>query len=102
MASAIQEGGPPQRRGGIGAVLSAAGFILVVGLAIWSRLTSLEIAPYPQADEAFFTVEAARLATGGPLAKTTASGKPIDPTLALVGAPGHWLASPSFTLGRLP
>jgi hypothetical protein len=81
-------------------LLAVALGVLVAGGA-WMRLTSLGTAPYPNADEAFFGVQAAHLLQGERVAGQTASNNPLNPFLVALELPIVALADPSMPGLRL-
>ena len=75
---------------------------LLLAAGLWCRVTSLETAPVPSGDEAFFGTQAERLLRGGVVAGHTGSGKPVDVFYTALGAPLHGIFRPSFALERTP
>jgi hypothetical protein len=82
--------------------LCAASLVALFGLSLWARVTSLETSPATSADEAFFGLQAERLAHGRAIASTTGSYKPVDYVYSAAGAPLHLIFRPSYALERTP
>jgi hypothetical protein len=82
--------------------LCAASLVALFGLSLWARVTSLETSPATCADEAFFGLQAERLAHGRAISSTTGSYKPVDYVYSAAGAPLHLIFRPSYTLERTP
>jgi hypothetical protein len=84
--------------------LLVVAFSLMMGLALWCRITSLGTSPMAghDGDGAFFGVQAERLAHGQPIELRTGGGKPVDPLYIVAEAPLHLVVKPSFVIQRLP
>ncbi|HWE35116.1 MAG TPA: hypothetical protein VG406_00980 [Isosphaeraceae bacterium] len=80
----------------------AACLVALFGLSLWARVTSLETSPATCADEAFFGLQAERLAHGRAISSTTGSYKPVDYVYSVAGAPLHLIFRPSYALERTP
>ncbi len=65
----------------------AVNVALLLAAGLWCRVTSLETAPVPSGDEAFFGTQAERLLQGGVVAGHTGSGKPVDVFYTALGVP---------------
>ena len=79
-------------------VVAALALLWAVGIGM--RLTSLTTAPDPNADEAFFGVQAARLLRGQTVSGQTASGNPINPFLLAMELPVVAMGQPSMAALR--
>ncbi|MBX6313216.1 MAG: hypothetical protein IRY99_09925, partial [Isosphaeraceae bacterium] len=71
-------------------------------LAIWLRITSLDGIPELNSDEAWYGIQAARLAMGQKADWFTSSGNLADPFYLALEAPLHWVAKPSVWVLRFP
>ncbi|RUL87288.1 hypothetical protein [Tautonia sociabilis] len=90
----------PNRR--VARAVAIAGLAAVLVVAAWFRLSSLGATPPPGADEAFYGLQAWRLAFGGSPRMHTVTGNLIDPFLVLPQAPLYWFVEPSAWVPRLP
>lgn len=88
-------------RRGVVAVLLAA-LAVELGLALWFRVSSLGGMPIFGADEAFYGIQARRLAQGRPFLFHTVTGNIADPFLILPQVPLHLVFGPEPWIPALP
>jgi hypothetical protein len=86
----------------LGRAASWVPWAVVVGVALWFRVTSLEGLTPVDGDEAFWGIQASHLLAGKAVATTTVTGNPLN--LAMVGleAPLVWLFGPQLWVLRAP
>ncbi|MBX6312137.1 MAG: hypothetical protein IRY99_04345 [Isosphaeraceae bacterium] len=75
--------------------------VVLFGLAIWFRISSLKAAPQPFEDEAYFGVQTAHLLAGETVATKTPTGNPLNYLLVVLEAPLVAAFGPSFTVLRI-
>ncbi len=73
-----------------------------LSLAAWYRTSSLGGLPTFNADEAFYGIQARRLARGQPMFLHTVTGNIADPFLILPQVPFHWFFGPETWIPVLP
>src|SRR4051794_22398069 len=72
--------------------------VLLFGVAVWFRVTSLEALPDIESDEAWYGIQAYRLGHGEPFEIQTPNGNLLNPLntglevpLLLLFEPGYWI-----------
>jgi hypothetical protein len=82
--------------------LWVANLAVVFAVALWFRVTSLQFAPEPQGDEAFWGVQTSHLIQGQKATMRSTSGTPLNPFFVGMQAVLLSIAEPSFTMLRIP
>ncbi len=72
------------------------------GVALWARVSSIETAPLPDGDEAWYGVQVEHLLQGKPFAVRTGNGNPLNPFHAGLQIPLLWAFPPAFWMLRVP
>jgi hypothetical protein len=86
-------------------VVRALGWIpwaVVVGVALWFRVTSLGGLPQPDGDQAWFGIQAYHLVSGDPASLVTGTGNTANPVILAIQAPLLLLFGPQFWVLRVP
>ena len=92
----------PRRIQGAVKVLLWASLVVELALAFWFRTSSLGAVPAFGADEAFYGIQARRLAQGLPFLTHTVTGNIADPFLILAQLPFHYVLGPTTWVPVLP
>jgi hypothetical protein len=79
----------------------ALNVVVVVSIGIWFRITSLQFAPEPHGDEAFWGVQAAHLLQGEPVTARSSSRSPMNPFFVGMLVPLVAAFGPSYTAVRV-
>ena len=88
-------------RSKVPALLLAAALIPLFALAIWFRISSLNM-PAPNGDEAFYGVQVAKLLNGEAIASKTTSGNMINFLVIAAELPLYWMMGPSSYVIKIP
>lgn len=75
---------------------------VILGVGAWFRVTSLETMHFPDADEAWYGVEALKLARGEAMATRTTAGNLLDPYIVPMEAALLTVFEPSLWILRAP
>jgi len=101
-----RDGDAPRVAGvGLGNVARLALMLGIAGLfavAFWARVSSIETAPLPDGDEAWYGVQVEHLLQGKPFAVRTGNGNPLNPFHSGLQVPLLWAFPPSFWILRVP
>jgi len=82
--------------------LTALALIVLFGVGAWFRASSLEAMPFPNGDEAWHGIQAAKMARGEPFALRTPTLNPINPFLTPLDVPLLLAFKPTWSLLRAP